>query len=77
MSYTMVRDFFQKMQSEFETRLVGELNYFLGLKVKQMEDNIFVCKNKYAKSLVRKFGLDKASHKRIPTATHLKLSRDN
>lgn len=64
------------MHSEFEMSLVGDLTYFLGLQVKQMEDNIFVTQSKYAKNIVRKFGLNNASHKRTLVATHLNLSKD-
>src|ERR1044072_746938 len=49
MSIKMGEQFVQQMKSEFEMSLVGELNYFLGLQVKQMEDNIFVSHSKYAK----------------------------
>ena len=34
MSNQMVQHFVQQMQSEFETTLLGELTYFLGLQVK-------------------------------------------
>jgi hypothetical protein len=64
------------MQSEFEMSLVGELTYFLGLQVKQMEDTIFISQSKYAKNIVKKFGLDSASHKKTPAPTHLKLTKD-
>jgi len=64
------------MQSEFKMSLVGELNYFLGLQVKKMEDTIFISRSKYAKNIVKKFGMDNGSHKRTPIATHLKLSKD-
>jgi len=36
MSNKMVQHFVQQMHSEFEMSLVGELNYFLALQVKQM-----------------------------------------
>jgi hypothetical protein len=64
------------MQSEFEMSLVGELTYFLGLQVKQLEDSIFISQSKYAKNIVKKFGMDNASHKRTPAPTHLKLTKD-
>ncbi|KAK2449059.1 hypothetical protein QL285_008290 [Trifolium repens] len=64
------------MQSEFEMSLVGELTYFLGLQIKQMEDTIFICQSKYARNIVRKFGLDNATHKRTPAPTHLKLTKE-
>jgi len=72
----MVQHFIQQMQSEFETSLVGELTYFLDLQVKQMEDTIFISHSKYAKNIVKKFGMDNGGHKRTPTATHLKLTKD-
>jgi hypothetical protein len=56
--------------------LVGELTYFLGLQVKQSEDTVFISQSKYAKSIVKKFGLESATHKRTPAATHIKLSKD-
>ena len=72
----MVQHFVHQMQSEFEMSLVGELTYFLGLQVKQKEGTIFISQSKYAKNIVKKFGLDNASHKRTSTTTHLKLSKD-
>ncbi|MCI13365.1 gag-pol polyprotein, partial [Trifolium medium] len=72
----MVEHFVQQMKSEFEMSLVGELTYFLGLQVKHMEDIIFISQSKYTKSIVKKFGLDKASHKKTPAATHIKLTKD-
>jgi hypothetical protein len=41
-----------------------------------MEDTIFISQSKYAKNIVRKFGLDTGGHKRTPAATHLKLTKD-
>ncbi|XP_058751006.1 uncharacterized mitochondrial protein AtMg00810-like [Vicia villosa] len=72
----MVKHFFNQMQSEFEMSLVGELTYFLGLQIKQMEDSIFLSQSKYAKNIIKNFGMDNASHKRTPAPTHLKLSKD-
>ncbi|XP_050920470.1 uncharacterized mitochondrial protein AtMg00810-like [Lathyrus oleraceus] len=71
-----VQHFVQQMQSKFEMSLVGELTYFLGLQVNKMEENIFMSQRKYAKSIVKQFGLDNAIHKRTHVVTHLKLSRD-
>ncbi|XP_057452168.1 uncharacterized mitochondrial protein AtMg00810-like [Lotus japonicus] len=76
MSNQVVEDFVEQMKSEFEMSLVGDLTYFLGLQVKQMENTIFISQSKYAISIVKKFGLENASHKRTPTATHIKLTKD-
>ncbi|KAK2374696.1 hypothetical protein QL285_075640 [Trifolium repens] len=77
MTDALVKQFVHQMQSEFEMSLVGELiTYFLGLQVKQMEDTIFISQSKYAKNIVKKFGMESATHKRTPAATHLKLTKD-
>lgn len=46
------------MQSKFEMSMVGELNFFLSLQVKQLKDGIFVSQTKYARELVKHFGFD-------------------
>ncbi|XP_058768847.1 secreted RxLR effector protein 161-like [Vicia villosa] len=76
MSDAMVKHFVSQMQTEFEMSMVGELTYFLGLQIKQMEDSTFLSQSKYAKNIVKIFGMDNASHKRTPAPTHLKLSKD-
>ncbi|CAM8899868.1 unnamed protein product [Rhodiola kirilowii] len=57
--------------------MVGEMSYFLGLQVTQKKDGIFISQSKYAKTLIKKFDLAKASHKRTPAATHLKITKDD
>ena len=56
--------------------MVGELNYFLGLQVNQWEDGIFISQEKYAKNLVKTFGLDSKKHTSTPMSSSAKLSRD-
>jgi len=51
---------------EFEMSMIGELNYFLGLQVKQTTEGIFISQSKYAKDLVKRFGLDGKSCARTP-----------
>ncbi|CAM8923254.1 unnamed protein product [Rhodiola kirilowii] len=55
--------------------MVGEMCYFLGLQVKQKTDGIFISQSKYARNLIKKFDLEKASHKRTPAATHVKVTK--
>ena len=56
--------------------LVGELTYFLGQQVKQTGNGTFISQTKYAKNLVKMFGLESATHRRTPIRTHVKISRD-
>ena len=42
----------------------------------QLKDDIFLCKSKYARELVKKFGLESTKHSRTPMSTTTKLSKD-
>jgi hypothetical protein len=64
------------MKQEFEMSMIGELNYFLGLQVKQTVEGIFISQSKYAKDLVKRFGLDGKSRARTPISTNVKISSD-
>ncbi|TYK17067.1 Retrovirus-related Pol polyprotein from transposon TNT 1-94 [Cucumis melo var. makuwa] len=73
---TLVNNFINIMKSEFEMGLVGELSCFLGLQIKQRSEGMFISQEKYAKNLVKKFGLDQSQYKRTQTATHAKITKD-
>ena len=53
-------EFDKMMASEFEMSMIGELNYFLGLQIKQMKNVTFVSQGKYIKDMLKKFGMDDA-----------------
>ncbi|KAL3634479.1 hypothetical protein CASFOL_021533 [Castilleja foliolosa] len=55
----------------------GNLSYFLGLQIKQLDDGIFLSQSKYAKNLIKKFGLENAAVKKTPLGKSVKLSRDD
>ncbi|XP_059639090.1 uncharacterized mitochondrial protein AtMg00810-like [Cornus florida] len=57
--------------------MVGELTFFLGLQVKQLDDRIFISQSKYAKELVKKFGMKDSKHIQTPMSTSSKLDRDS
>ena len=69
-------EFSEKMKKEFEMSMVGELTFFLYLQVKQRKDGIFISKEKYARNLVKKFGLDSKKHASTPMSSSTKLSLD-
>jgi len=56
--------------------MIGELNYFLGLQVKQTSEGIYISQSKYAKDLVKRFGLDGKSNASTPMSTSVKISAD-
>nr|GEW66181.1 retrovirus-related Pol polyprotein from transposon TNT 1-94 [Tanacetum cinerariifolium] len=46
------------MKGEFEMSAMGELTFFLGLKVKQLLDGIFISQDKYVKDMLKKFDME-------------------
>ena len=72
----LAHEFSEEMKKEFGMSMVGELNYFLGLQVKQRKDGIFISQEKYAKNLVKRFGLNSKKHISTPMSSLAKLSLD-
>ena len=71
------KNFATKMQSEFETYLLGELTYFLGLQISQQEKGIFICQAKYIKEIIKKFKREDCKHVLTLMVTRCKLSIDD
>ena len=69
-------DFAKERKNEFEMSMVRELTYFLSFQVKQLNDGIFLSQSKYARELVKKFGLESTKYFKTPTPINLKLSKD-
>lgn len=40
--------------------LIGEVNYFLGLEIKQLNKGIFVSQTKYCNEFLKRFGMNEA-----------------
>nr|GEU48859.1 copia protein [Tanacetum cinerariifolium] len=70
-------DFEKIMHDEFEMSMMGELNFFLGLQIKQMEDEIFFNQSKYIKEMLKKFGLEDSKPTKTPMSTEIKLTKDD
>lgn len=73
---SLAHDFAECMKQEFEMSMTEELNYFLGLQVKQTDDVLFISQSKYVKNLVKHFGLDSKKHTRTPMSTSVRLGHD-
>ncbi|GKA43474.1 retrovirus-related pol polyprotein from transposon TNT 1-94 [Tanacetum coccineum] len=63
-------------EDEFEMSMMGELNFFLGLQIKQMEDGIFFNQSKYIKEMLKKFGLEDSKPMKTPMSSDTKLTKD-
>ncbi|GJV24027.1 retrovirus-related pol polyprotein from transposon TNT 1-94 [Tanacetum coccineum] len=72
----MCDEFAKIMHDEFEMSMMGELNFFLGLQIKQMEDGIFFNQSKYIKEMLKKFGLEESKPMKTFMSFDTKLTKD-
>nr|GEY38423.1 retrovirus-related Pol polyprotein from transposon TNT 1-94 [Tanacetum cinerariifolium] len=70
-------DFAKIMHDEFEMSMMGELNFFLGLQIKQMKDEIFFNQSKYIKEMLKKFGLEDFKTTKTLMSTEIKITKDD
>ncbi|GJV91980.1 putative ribonuclease H-like domain-containing protein [Tanacetum coccineum] len=56
---------------------IGELNFFLGLQVKQTEDGIFISQDKYVAEILKKFGFTYVKTASTPMDTEKPLLKDS
>jgi len=64
------------MSQEFELSMMGELIFFLGLQIKQLQEDIFAFPRKYVSELLKKYKLDNVKHASTPMASNTKLDQD-
>jgi hypothetical protein len=57
--------------------MMGELNYFLGFQVKQLNEGTFISQTKYTQYLLKRFGMKDAKPAKTPMGTnrHLDLNK--
>ncbi|GJV47253.1 retrovirus-related pol polyprotein from transposon TNT 1-94 [Tanacetum coccineum] len=72
----MCYEFSKIMHDEFKMSMMGELNFFLGLQIKQMEDGIFFNQSKYIKEMLKKFGLEESKPMKTLMSFDTKLMKD-
>ncbi|KAK2356045.1 putative mitochondrial protein [Trifolium repens] len=72
----MCEEFSNLMQSEFEMSMMGELRFFLGLQIKQQDDGIFICQEKYIKDLLKKYKMSDAKIMTTPMHPSTNLDKD-
>jgi hypothetical protein len=64
------------MCREFEMRMMGELQFFLGLQIKQSKEGTFVHQAKYTKDIVRKFKMEDSKAMATPMSMTTTLDAD-
>jgi hypothetical protein len=75
-SNSLIAGFVEDMSREFEMSMMGELQFFLGLQIKQSKEGTFVHQGKYAKDIVRKFKMEDSKAMATPMSTTTPLDAD-
>lgn len=72
----LCEDFANIMKSEFEMSLIRKLNFFLCLQIKKTRDGTLLHQERYAKELVKKFGLEGCKKVETSMSYTIKLDKD-
>jgi hypothetical protein len=75
-SHSLVVRFVEDMSKEFEMSMMGELQFFLGLHIKQAKEGTFVYQAKYTKDNLKKFKMDDSKPLSTPMGTTAALNVD-
>ena len=73
----MCKEFSKWMQGEFEVSMMRELNFFLGLQIKQSREGTFINQVKYTKELLKQFDMIGSKALTTPMSTSIKLDKDD
>ncbi|KAJ9544245.1 hypothetical protein OSB04_023952 [Centaurea solstitialis] len=65
------------MIEEFKMSMMGEINFFLGLQVRQFSDDIFINQSKYISDLLKKYDMSGCNSIGTPMATGNSLGPDH
>jgi hypothetical protein len=69
-------EFSRIMVQKFEMSMMGELKYFLGFQIKQLQEGTFISQTKYIQDILKKFGMKNAKPIKTPMGTNGHLDLD-
>nr|GEY00866.1 hypothetical protein [Tanacetum cinerariifolium] len=72
----LCKAFEKLMKDKFQMSSMRELNFFLGLQVKQKDDGIFISQDKYVAKILRKFSFTDVKSASTPMETEKSLLKD-
>nr|GFA12198.1 putative ribonuclease H-like domain-containing protein [Tanacetum cinerariifolium] len=72
----LCKSFEKLMKDKFQMSSMGELTFFLGLQVKQKDDEIFISQDKYVSKILRKFGFTDVKSASTTIETEKPLLKD-
>jgi hypothetical protein len=64
------------MIQKFEMSMMGELKYFLGFQIKQLQEGTFISQTKYIQDILKKFGMKNGKPIKTPMGTNGHLDLD-
>jgi hypothetical protein len=64
------------MIHKFEMSMMGELKYFLGFQIKQLQEGTFIYQTKYIQYILKKFGMKNVKPIKTPMGTNGHLDLD-
>ena len=73
---SLCEEFSKCMHSEFEMSMMGELNFFLGLQIKQLKEGTFINQAKYIRDPLKRFNMEEAKTMKTPMSSSIKLDMD-
>jgi hypothetical protein len=69
-------EFSRIMILKFKMSMMGELKYFLGFQIKQLQEGTFISQTKYTQDILKKFGMKNAKPIKTPMGTNGHLDLD-
>ena len=64
------------MHSEFEMSMMGELNFFIGLQIKQLNEGTFINQAKYIRDILKRFNMEEARTMKTSMSSSIKLDKN-
>nr|GEU73622.1 retrovirus-related Pol polyprotein from transposon TNT 1-94 [Tanacetum cinerariifolium] len=74
-SQSMIDELKKSMTREFEMTDIGLMSYYQGIELKQTDEGIFICQERYAKEILKRFGMDKCNPVGTPIEHKVKPSK--
>jgi hypothetical protein len=73
----LIKNLMNELKKDFEMTDLGMMKYFLGMEVDQSDKGIFVCQQRYAREILKKFHMENCKPVNTPLVQNLKLLMDD
>jgi len=72
-----IGEFKMEMMKVFEMSNLGLMTYYLGMYIKQNQDEVFVCQRKYGKQILKKFHMEECKSMNTPMNIKEKFNKED